>query len=160
MKERLPAATSTADREIVALRLFNAPRELVFKVWTEPGHIVRWWGPYGFTNTIEKMDARPRGVWQFIMHGPDGVDYPNKITYIEVKKPERLVYDHGEEGQPGYFHVTVTLEDQGGKTRLSMQMLFKTAEERDQVVKKYGAVEGLNQTLGRLNEYLANKSGK
>jgi uncharacterized protein YndB with AHSA1/START domain len=107
-----------------------------------------------------EVDVRPGGAIRIHMHGPDGVDYPNKITYIEVKKPERLVYNHGEEGQPGYFHVTVTLEDQGGKTRLSMQMLFKTAEERDQVVKKFGAVEGLNQTLGRLNEYLANKSGK
>jgi uncharacterized protein YndB with AHSA1/START domain len=89
------------------------------------------------------------------MRGPDGVDYPNKITYIEVKKPERLVYDHGEEGQPGYFHVTVTFEDQGGKTKLSMQMLFKTAEERDQVVEKYGAVEGLKQNLDKLSDYLA-----
>jgi uncharacterized protein YndB with AHSA1/START domain len=101
------------------------------------------------------MDVRPGGVWKFIMHGPDGVDYPNKIDYLEVKKPEHLVYNHGEEGQPGYFQVTVTFEDQGGKTKLSMQMLFKTALERDQVVEKYGAVEGLKQNMDKLEAYLA-----
>jgi len=147
--------TSTADREIVATRVFDAPRELVFQMFTDPKHVVHWWGPRGFTNTIETMDVRPGGVWRFIMHGSDGVDYPNKIVYIEIVKPARLVYDHGDEGEPGYFHVTVTFEDQGDKTKLSMQMLFKSAAEREQVVEKYGAVEGLNQTLERLKEYLA-----
>jgi uncharacterized protein YndB with AHSA1/START domain len=67
-------------------------------------------------------------VWRFIMHGPDGVDYPNKIVYLEIAKPERLVYDHGDEGQPGYFHVTITFADENGKTRLTMRSLFATAE--------------------------------
>ena len=155
MNDKNSNTTNTADREIAVTRIFNAPRELLFKVWTDPKHIAHWWGPRGFTTTIETMDVRPGGVWQFIMHGPDGVDYPNKIVYIEVTKPERLVYNHGEEGQPGYFQVTVTFEDQGGQTKLSMQMLFKTAEERDQVVKKYGAVEGLKQNMDKLGEYLA-----
>jgi uncharacterized protein YndB with AHSA1/START domain len=101
------------------------------------------------------MDVKPGGVWEFMMHGPDGVDYPNKATYLEVKKPERLVYDHGEEGELTYFRVTVTFEDLGSTTRLSMQMLFKTAEQRNQVVKKYRAVEGLKQNMDKLEEYLA-----
>lgn len=155
MNEKNKSATSTSDREIAASRVFNAPRELVFKVWTDPKHITHWWGPRGFTNTIEKMDVRPGGVWQFIMHGPDGVDYPTKVVYLEVKTPERLVYDHGEDGQPGYFQVTVTFEDQGGKTKLSMQMLFKTAKERNEVAEKYGAVEGLKQNMDKLEAYLA-----
>jgi uncharacterized protein YndB with AHSA1/START domain len=147
--------TGTEDREIVATRLFNASRELVFQMWTDPKYVAQWWGPRGFTITIHEMDVRPGGVWRFTMHGPDGVDYPNRVAYIEIKKPKRLVFHHGDEGQPGYFRATVTFEEQGGQTRLTMQMLFKTAEERDQVAEKYGAVEGLGQTLDKLGEYLA-----
>lgn len=153
--KKVQTQRAPADREITATRIFNAPHKLVFKVWTDPKYIAHWWGPRGFTNTIEKMDVRPGGVWQFTMHGPDGVDYPNKVVYLEVKKPERLVYDHGEDGQPGYFQVTVTFEDQGGKTKLSMQMLFKAAKERDQVVEKYGAVKGLKQNMDKLEANLA-----
>lgn len=154
MNEKTTDATNTADREIVATRILNAPRELVFKVWTESEHIIKWWGPNGFTNTNEVMDVRPGGKWKFIMHGPDGVDYPNLITYLEVKRPERLVYLHGEEGQPGFFHVTVTFDDLGNRTKLHMKSLFNTAEERNFVVEKYGAIEGLKQNLDRLEEYL------
>lgn len=154
-RERMPAA-STADREITATRLLDAPRELVFDVWTDPNHVAHWWGPRGFTNTIEKMDVRPGGVWQFIMHGPDGVDYPNRVVYLEVVRPERLVYVHdsGQSDDPGQFHVTVTFSAEGNKTRLAMQLVFKSAAERERVVKEVGAVEGLNQTLDRLTEYL------
>jgi uncharacterized protein YndB with AHSA1/START domain len=103
------------------------------------------------------MDVRPGGVWRFIMHGPDGVDYPNKIVFIEVVKPERFVYTHGgvEGGDPVQFHVTITFDDQGGKTRLTMRSLFKSAAERDRVVEEYGAIEGGKQTLSRLAEHLA-----
>ena len=90
---RIAAETSAAGaaaREIVAARVFDAPRELVFDAWTDPEHVAQWWGPNGFTNTIHEMDVRPGGVWRFVMHGPDGVDYNNKIVYIEVVKPERL----------------------------------------------------------------------
>jgi uncharacterized protein YndB with AHSA1/START domain len=154
MTEMKSDALSTADREIAATRVFDAPRDLVWNVWTDPDHIAHWWGPKGFTNTIHTMDVRPGGVWDFIMHGPDGVDYPNKVTYLEVKKPELLVYDHGEEGEPTYFRVTVTFEDFGGKTKLTMQMLFETAQQRNKVAEKYGAVEGLKQNMEKLGEYL------
>jgi len=147
-------AASTADREIAVTRVFDAPRALVWKVWTEPNHIALWWGPKGFTNTIHKMDVKPGGIWEFIMHGPDGVDYPNKVKYLEVKEPERLLYDHGEQGELTYFRVTVTFEDIGAKTKLTMQMLFETAQQRNQVVEKYGAVEGLKQNMDKLGEYL------
>ncbi|MDB5055525.1 MAG: ATPase [Bacilli bacterium] len=145
------------EREIVFTRILNAPRALVFEVWTDPKHVAKWWGPNGFTNTIHEMDVRPSGVWRFIMHGPDGIDYPNKIVYKEVLKPERLVYSHGgdDENDPGQFQVTVTFDDQGNKTELTMRMLFVSKEERDKVVKEYGAVEGGNQTLNRLEEHLA-----
>ena len=90
------------------------------------------------------------------MHGPDGTDYKNEIVYVEVVKPERLVYDHISGPR---FHVTVIFSEEGEKTRLSMQMLFESAAERDNTVKKFGAVEGLNQTLVKLQEHLTKISG-
>jgi uncharacterized protein YndB with AHSA1/START domain len=143
-----------ARRAIVVTRVFDAPRNLVFDAWTDSRHIGRWYGPQGFTITTYAMDVRPGGVWRFDMHGPDGVDYPNKITYIEIVKPERLVYDHGDEGAPGYFQTTVTFVEDGGKTTLTMRLLFQSAAERETVVKKYNAIEGANQTLERLGEQL------
>jgi uncharacterized protein YndB with AHSA1/START domain len=142
---------SEAEREIAATREFNAPRELVFKVWTEPQHIGKWWGPTGFSTTTHEMDVRTGGVWRFVMHGPDGTDYDNEITYVEVTPPERLVYDHGPSPR---FRVTVTFAEKGSRTVLSLRMLFETAAERDKVAKEFGAVEGLNQTLDRLGEHL------
>jgi uncharacterized protein YndB with AHSA1/START domain len=158
--ERLAAHVANegaADRQIVTTRVLNAPRELVFKMWTDPEHIVQWWGPKGFTTTTYSMDVRPGGVWRFVMHGPDGTDYQNQITYLEIVKPERLVYKHGggEEVEPVNFETTVTFEEQGGKTRLTMRALFPSAEAREHVVKKYGAIEGASQTMDRLEQHLA-----
>ncbi len=106
------------------------------------------------------MDVRPGGVWRFVMHGPDGVDYQNKMVYDEIVKPERIVYSHVSGPQ---FRATVTFAEQeaGGKTKVTVRMLFKSPEERDDVAKKY-AIEGLNQNLDRLVEQLAmqQKEGK
>jgi uncharacterized protein YndB with AHSA1/START domain len=151
------SATDTADRELVFDRVFNAPRDLVFTVWTEPQHVTHWWGPDGFTLTTHEMDVRAGGVWRFVMHGPDGVDYRNRIVFIEVDPPKRLIYKHsGEEGdEPVSFQVTVTFDEQNGQTHLNMHMLFPSKAERDHVLEKYGADEGANQTLSRLAAYLA-----
>ncbi|TMH41128.1 MAG: hypothetical protein E6H59_09435, partial [Betaproteobacteria bacterium] len=148
-------ATLVGDREIAAVRVFDAPRDLVWKVWTEPEHIATWWGPKGFTTTTHKMEVKPGGVWRFVMHGPDR-DYQNKVTYLEVVKPERLVYKHGgeKEVEPVNFQVTVIFAEEGGKTRVDMRMVFPSANARDYVIKTYGAMEGLNETLARLEEYL------
>src|SRR5262245_19065426 len=93
----MPAATTpnVSDREIVLSRVFDAPRALVFKVWTDPTHLAKWWGPRGFSTTTERMEVNPGGQWRFCMHGPDGRDYQNLITYREVSPPSRLVYKHG-----------------------------------------------------------------
>jgi len=146
----------TADREIVLSRLLDAPRELVFAVWTDPKQIVQWWGPRGFTTTSHEMSVTPGGVWRFVMHGPDGRDYKNKIIYTEVVRPERLVYRHAgeDEHEDVRFHVTVTFEAQGRKTLLTMRSVFATAQERDDVVEKYGALEGARQTLERLAQHV------
>ncbi|HYM30613.1 MAG TPA: SRPBCC family protein [Candidatus Cybelea sp.] len=148
---------ATADREIVITRVFDAPRERVFAAWTDPEHIGNWWGPNGFTVTTHSMDMRPGGVWRFVMHGPDGRDYKNRIVYDEIVKPERVVYRHdgGEDVEPVQFQTFVTFEDVGGKTRLTMRAVFPTAAERDRVAKEYGAVEGSKQTLARLAAHLA-----
>jgi uncharacterized protein YndB with AHSA1/START domain len=150
--DRLDDLVASADREIVATRVFDSPRDLVFKMWTDREHVARWWGPKGFTNTIYEMDVRPGGVWRFVMHGPDGVDYRNKVVYIEIVKPERLVYSHVSAPQ---FQMTVIFEEQGAKTKVTARMLFESATLRDNVVKQFGAVEGLNQTLERLGERLS-----
>ena len=146
---------SVAERSIVTTRVFDAPRELVFKAWTDPAHISEWWGPDGFTTITLEIDVRLGGAWRFIMHGPDGVDYPNRIVYTEIVPPERLAYDHGDDSDAPGFHTTVTFVEENGKTTLAMEALFATAAEREHVVREFGAVEGGKQTLRRLAEYLA-----
>ncbi|HEU0018435.1 MAG TPA: SRPBCC domain-containing protein, partial [Methyloceanibacter sp.] len=151
-------ARMPTDREIVISRLIDAPRELVFDAWTDPEQVVQWWGPRGFTTTTHKMDVKPGGVWRFVMHGPDGRDYQNKITYLEVVPPERLVYSHGGgEGdlEPISFQTTVIFVAEGNRTRVTMRSVFPTREQRDHVVKEYGAIEGGEQHLERLDEHLA-----
>jgi uncharacterized protein YndB with AHSA1/START domain len=89
------------------------------------------------------------------MHGPDGVDYPNRVVFDEIVEPERIVYTHGtSEQDPDLFKTSVTFEDQHGKTLITLRAVFRTAEERNINVEKYGAVEGGKQTLGRLDEYV------
>ena len=148
----------TASRELSITRLLNAPQELVWEVWTKPEHITHWWGPVGFSTTTHEMSIKPGGVWRFIMHGPDGRDYPNKIVFIEVVKPELLIYKHSGEGdmEDIKFHVTVNFEKQGNKTRLTMRSLFETPEELERVIKEHGAKEGMIQHVKRLEEYVAN----
>jgi uncharacterized protein YndB with AHSA1/START domain len=149
-------AAEYAKRGLVITRLINAPRELVYKVWTQPEHVKHWWGPNGFTTTIISMDVRVGGEKKFIMHGPDGTDYPNLNVYTEVIPNEKLVYKHGtgEENDTREFLTTVTFEEESGKTRVTIKMLFQTPSARNFVVEKYGAVEGGNQTLNRLDEYV------
>lgn len=149
----------TSDREMVITRTVNAPRDLVWKVWTEPEHVAKWWGPNGFSTTIEKMEVRPGGVWKHMMHGPDGTDYPNESTFIEVVKPERIVMAHGGT-TPGKkavsFHATWTFEEVGEKqTKVTLHSVFPSKEELDRVIREFGALEGGKQTLARLGEYVS-----
>jgi len=147
-----------SPRELVLTRIFEAPRELVWEAWTDPQQVVRWWGPRGFTTTIETMDVRPGGVWKHVMHGPDGTDYPNKSVFIEIVKPERIVFSHGggTKGRRGVrFEATWTFEALNRhQTRVTMRGVFASAEDRERVVREYGAIEGGKQTLERLAEHL------
>jgi uncharacterized protein YndB with AHSA1/START domain len=151
MVARNADTTSTSDREIVTTRLIDAPRELVFDAWTTPEHVSRWWGPNGFTLTIHEMDVRPGGVWRFIMHGPDGAGYKNEIVFVEIARPERIVYDHVSVPR---FRQTATFEDEGGRTRLTMRGLFETVQDYRVAVETFGAIEGAKQHVARLAEYV------
>jgi uncharacterized protein YndB with AHSA1/START domain len=157
--------TFPSDVELRLTRTFDAPPELVWTAWTEPRRLARWWGPLGFTLTTTGMDVRPGGQWRFVMHGPDGRDYPNLVTYLEVERPHRLVYKHGDPSpdagvEPVSFTVTATFDPvapgagAGERTRVTLSMVFPSKERRDFVIKEYGADEGGKQTLARLAEHL------
>jgi uncharacterized protein YndB with AHSA1/START domain len=146
---------STADREIVISRVFDAPRELVFEAWSDTRHIGNWWGPNGFTIKIEKMDFRPGGTWRFVMRGPDGQEFPSLVEYTEITKPERIAYTYGDGiDRSADFQVIVLFEKLGDRTRVVQRAIFPTAGERDRVVKDYGAIKGGNQSMDRLAEHL------
>jgi uncharacterized protein YndB with AHSA1/START domain len=147
-------ADTTADREIVVTRLIDAPRELVFAAFTEREHIEQWWAPKGATTT--EMDVQPGGVWRYSQPARDGSLNPFKIKFIELDKPARLVYDYGTDGQnaPEPVRTTVTFDQENGKTKVTLQLLFATAADREQAV-KYGAIVGAMQALENLADYLA-----
>jgi uncharacterized protein YndB with AHSA1/START domain len=143
---------------IVGTRVFDAPRELVFSAFTDPKHLAQWWGPEGFTTTTNFHAFRAGGIWRFVMHGPDGRDFQNLITYDEIVPPERIVYRHGgsEEIEPVRFKTTVIFADlDGGKTKLIWRGQFPSAAERDRVIREYGADKGLVQTMARLAIHVA-----
>ncbi len=144
----------TRDREFGAERTLDAPIDLVWQVWSEPQHIAEWWGPNGFQNTIHKMEFRQGGAWNFIMHGPDGTDYPNHVRYLEIIPKQSMIYDHGGAEDEVAFRVYVKFVPEGKKTRVSMRGVFKTAAELNEVIEKNGAIDGLNQTFDRMADYL------
>jgi uncharacterized protein YndB with AHSA1/START domain len=151
------STASLADREIVLSRVFDAPRELVWRAFIDSDRLAQWWGPRGFTTRTQRLDVRPGGAWRFVMIGPDGREYQNLITYLEVAAPGRLRYQHGgdRDVEPVNFEVTVTLDRHGGaadRTRVTMRSLFDSKDARDFVVREYNAVEGGKQTLARLAE--------
>lgn len=143
------------DREVIITRTVDAPRALVFQVWTDPKHVDRWWGPNGFTNRTSSMDVRVGGQWRYTMTGPDGRVFPNLITYREISPVDRLVYDHGDDTDPKQFEAFITFEERGDRTHITMRSIFPTAAARDRVVREFGAIEGGKQTLARLDAYVA-----
>ena len=151
---------TSSDREIVISRVFDAPCERVFEAWTHPSHIASWWGPRGFTTTTESFEFRPGGVWRHTMVGPDGTRYPNRLMYDEITRPERIVYSHygGIDGVIAQFQATITFTARGEKTELTMRQVYRSAQERDAVIEKYGAVEGGKQTLARLEEHMTEEA--
>ncbi|WBB81558.1 SRPBCC family protein [Micromonospora sp. WMMD882] len=158
MSETGPAAperSAAADREIVISRVVDAPRELVFEAFTDVRHLSRWWGPAGFTTTTRSFEFRVGGEWDFVMHGPDGTDYQEWISWTEIVPPEGITLLHGESrGDPDAFQSFLTFTPDGAATRVEMRTVFPTREQRDEAVEKYHAVEGGRQTLGKLAAYV------
>src|ERR1044071_8094458 len=138
-----PAQSATADREIVISRVIDGPRELVFEAFTEVRHLSRWWEPEGFTTTTRAFEFRVGGVWDFVMHGPDGTDYPDSIIWTEIVPPERIALLNGERrDDPSAFEQVITFASEGATTRIEMRTVFPTKERRDEVVEQYHAIEG------------------
>jgi len=138
-----------AANELVMSREFDAPRELVYEMWTNPEHVAWWYGPRGFTVTTESMDVRPGGSWKFVMHGPGGWEHENHLVYSVVEPPSRLCFSNKDPK----FDVEISFEDVGGKTLLTYRTIFDTVEFRNLIVNEYRAEVGLRQSLDRLAEF-------
>jgi uncharacterized protein YndB with AHSA1/START domain len=150
-----------AANEIVLTRVFAAPRAMVWGALADPWQIGQWWGPVGFTTTILEMDLRTGGKWRLILHGPDGTNYPNEMTFTEVVPLQRIELEltGGREGaEVLHFHQTMIFTDEEGGTRFTIRITFASAEERDRNVREYGSIEGGNQMMERLNTHLQERS--
>jgi uncharacterized protein YndB with AHSA1/START domain len=167
------AASTESERDFVITRVFDAPREIVFRAWTDPKHLAQWWGPRIFTTHIYKMDVRPGGAYRIAMRGSDGVEYPIKGAYREIVKPERLVMTMDVSEHPAAWHdlvkpnrrkdetnpagemlMTATFDQVGEKTRLTVRVRLISTEIRDAML-KMGMTEGWSESLDRLQEVVA-----
>ncbi len=156
---RSSPAKKPAERPLVITRVFDAPRSLVFKAWTDPKHVAQWWGPHGFTNPVCELDVRPGGAIRIDMRGPDGTVYPMTGVYQEIVEPERLVFTSAalDETAHPLLEVlnTVTFAEQGGKTTLTLQARVVKATAKAAPYLE-GMEAGWTQSLERLESYLAN----
>ena len=157
--QQQPAATATittpTDREIRVERVFDAPRDRVFAVYTDPALIPEWWGPRGTTAVVDRMEVRPGGSWRFVVADSNGGETGFRGTYREITPPARIVQTFEWEGMPGHVSVeTATFEDLGDRTKVTTTSIFHTAEERDGMLGS-GMEGGLNETYARLDELLA-----
>jgi len=154
MAEKTDAPPRTAERELVITRVFDVPRELVWKAWTARDHVLKWLGPKDFTAVDFELEPRPGGAWHSRIRGPDGAEYSNGGTVREVHEPDRLVFTFawdGEDGTPGReMQITITLDERDGKTEMTLsQGVFESAEDRD------GHRGGWSESFDKLAEYLA-----
>ncbi|HUP26816.1 MAG TPA: SRPBCC family protein [Chloroflexia bacterium] len=141
--------------DLVVTRTFDAPRDLVFKAYTDPDIVSRWMGPSRLTMKIDKMDVRPGGAWRYTHSEEDGTEYGFRGVYHDVVAPEKVVGTFEFEGVPGHVALeTTTFEDQGGKTRLTVKSVYQSVEDRDGMLQS-GMEGGMNESWARLDEVLA-----
>lgn len=146
------------SNEILITRIYDAPVKAVWDAWTDTEQAAKWWGPRGFTITTHSKDFRPGGIWHYTMHGPDGVDYPNKTKYLEIENESRMVYDHGGyDDRPPLFRVTVLFAEHKDKTKMTMSMTFPSPEVATEMHKFIKDAGGYG-TWDRLAEYLTKES--
>ena len=151
--------TTPTDREIHVERVFDAPRDRVFAVYTDPKLIPEWWGPRDTAAVVDRMDVRTGGDWRFVVRTSDGSETGFRGTYREVTPPERIVQTFEWEGMPGYVSVeTAEFEDLGDRTKVTTTSIFHTTEERDGMLDS-GMERGMNETYARLDELLARLDG-
>jgi uncharacterized protein YndB with AHSA1/START domain len=143
---------SAEDRELTTTRLLDATRERVFRAFSDGQQLAQWWGPNGFTNTFHEFDLRAGGTWRYVMHGPNGADYPNESVVVGVVEPERIVIEHVSAPR---FQLTITLVPEAGKTRLTWRQRFPSAAECDKI--RALAVPANEQNLDRLAAHLARR---
>ena len=152
--KNVPKFEFPSDREVLITRIFDAPRELVFKASTNPDLIPLWWGPKRYTTTVEKMDVKPGGVWRFIQRDQAGNKYAFNGVYREIVPLEREVHTFEFEGMPGHILLeTSTFEEFEGKTKLTVTDLFQTVEDRDGMFNS-GMKEGATESMECLEELL------
>lgn len=159
----MPAVTNEPDEAgtIAATRIFDAPRELVFDVWCDPKHISNWWRPRGFTTTTRKMDVRPGGEWLFVMHGPDGTDYPNEIFISSFSDSEGGLTRHpGAPEWPLQLISTILFEERDNGTLVTVRWSPYEATELERATFDAGHDSmrgGWSGTFDQLAGYLAGK---
>ncbi|CAN5157193.1 SRPBCC family protein [soil metagenome] len=141
-------------QDIVMTRVFDAPRDVVFKAITDPNLIPQWWGPRRSTTEVDRMEVRPGGVWRFINGDADGNEYGFRGVYHDVVAPERIVQTFEFEGAPGHVALeTLTLDEVDGKTKYVAQSVHQSVEARDAMVQS-GMEEGAKETMDRLAEVM------
>jgi uncharacterized protein YndB with AHSA1/START domain len=146
--------TRTSDTELIQTRVFDAPRKLVFQVYTDAETIPQWWGPRYLTTVVEKMEVKPGGTWRFIQRSPDGKEYAFRGEYREVVTPEKIVYTFEFEGMPGHIIVeTVTFEETNGKTTVRVMSVFQSREDLNGMLDS-GMEQGAIETWDRFAELL------
>jgi uncharacterized protein YndB with AHSA1/START domain len=141
----------SADPEILSERVVGAPRDAVYRAFSDPERLARWWGPEGFTNRFDEFDLRPGGAWRFTMHAPDGAAYAMVKEFVEVVPAERVVIRHIQEGHD--FTLTFALSDEGQRTRVTWRMRFDDPEEAERV--RPFVVPANEQNFDRLEAQLA-----
>jgi len=160
MTTKTATITTPTDREIHVERVFDAPRDRVFSVYTDPELVPEWYGPHGTTAIVDEMDVRAGGNWRFVIRNEDGSEIGFRGTYREVTPPERIVQTFEWEGMPGHVSVeTAEFEDLGdGRTKVTTTSIFHTTEERDGMLQS-GMEGGMNETYERLDALLAKLQG-
>jgi uncharacterized protein YndB with AHSA1/START domain len=152
--DRTRIIAERGKQEVIITRVFDAPRNLVFKASTDRNLITRWWGPRRFTTIVDKIDARPGGMWRFINRDAAGNEFAFHGVYHEILAPERIVDTFEFEGMPGHVSLeTCTLEDIGGKTKMTTKSVYQSVDDRDGALKS-GMEEGVLETMDRLAELL------
>lgn len=155
------ASTPVAERELTLTRVFDAPRDLVFKMWTDPKHLAQWWGPHHFTNPVCEVDARVGGTILIHMRAPDGIEHPMTGRFVEITPPDRLVFTTAVDGADGQRllegHTTVTFAERGGKTTLTLRTrAVGFAAIAAQMLK--GMEAGWTQSLEKLEAHVSQTS--